>query len=227
MYHYLFDRKINKQTYSQPFNMSTIRILKTYAKALEVELNRRFPRVERVAPLVKNALDCVTKGKPSEKKLEDSGMLEQFVYAANICRRRRQLDQEKWDDIMVSVKDFLNSIHKGFEKFHPNWNDGDVYIEWTALNKSLYDSDVEDESDCGDSKQEISREFELEYDQTSEREHCHRAVEEYELFVEWLCQTNRRNVYKEFHDHILQLREDDAYAHTPVHFPGVLDTKRL
>jgi len=206
--------------------MSTIRILETHAKALEQELKRRFPRVERVAPLVINALDSVRKGKPSEQKLEDSGMLEQFVYAANICRSSRRLDQEKWDDIIDQVKDFLNSIQKRFEIFHPNWNDGDVYIEWTTLSKSLYDSDVDDESDCGDSNQEISREVELEYDRTSEREHCHRAVEEYELFVSWLCQTNRRNVYQEFHDHILHLRDEDEYAHTPVHFPGVLGTKR-
>ena len=59
-----------------------------------------------------------------------------------------------------------------------------------------------------------------------QHEHRHRAVEEYELFVSWLCQTNRRNVYQEFHEHILRLRDEDQYAHMPVHFPGVLGTKR-
>ena len=205
--------------------MSTIRILEKHAKAPEEELRRRFPRVEWVGPLVVKALDSVRSGRPSEQKLEETGMLEQLVYAANICRHSRRVDQGKWDDILDQLKDFLESIQKRFEIFHPDWDDGDVYIEWTALNQPLYDSDVDDESDCGDSTQEMVREVAFGYDRNSEHEHRRRAVEEYELFVSWLCQTNRRNVYQEFHEHILRLRDEDQYAHMQVHFPGVLDTE--
>ena len=167
--------------------MSTIRILKRHVKALEEELGRHFPRVERVGPLVVKALDSVRSGRPSEQKLEDTGMLEQLVYAANICRHTRRVDQGKWDDILDQLKEYLDSIQKRFEIFHPRWDDGDVYIEWTALNQPLYDSDVGDESDCADSTQEMAREVAFAYDRNSELEHRRRAVEEYDFFVSWLC----------------------------------------
>ena len=95
-------------------------------------------------------------------------MLEQLVYAANICRNRRRVDQGKWDDILEQLKDFLDSIQKKFKKFHPDRDDGDVYIEWTALNEPFYSSDEDDESDCGDSIQEMAHEVALAYDQNSE-----------------------------------------------------------
>ena len=76
--------------------MSTIRILKRHVKTLEEELGRHFPRVGKVGPLVVKALDIVRSGRPSEQKLKDTGMLEQLVYAANICRHNRRVDQGKW-----------------------------------------------------------------------------------------------------------------------------------
>ena len=50
------------------------------------------------------------------------------------------------------------------------------------------------------------------------------AADEYELFVLWLGEMNHRKIYHEFHEHSLHLREDDKYAHVPIHFPGALDT---
>jgi hypothetical protein len=84
----------------------------------------------------------------------------------------------------------------------------------------------DDEFDCGDSIQEMAHEVAFAYDQNSEHEYRHRVVDEYELFVSWLGETNRRNVYQEFHEHILRLQDEDQYAHTPVHFPRVLGTER-
>ena len=226
MLHNLIESEGSRQIFPPTTNMSTIRILKTHVNAIEKELDRRFPRVEKVGPLVVKALDIVKSGKPSELELESTGMLEQLVHAANICRNRRRVDQEQWDDISEQLKDFLDGIQKKFEKFHPDWDDGDVYIEWTALKEPFYCSDVDDESDCGDSTQDMDHEVAFAYDRNSEHEYRRRVVDEYELLVTWLGETNRGNVYQEFREHMLRLREEDQYAHTPVHLPGVLRTER-
>ena len=56
-------------------NMSTVKILTPHVKALDGELGRHFPRVEKVEPLVVKALAVVRSGKPSEQNLESTGML--------------------------------------------------------------------------------------------------------------------------------------------------------
>ena len=152
--------------------------------------------------------------------------MQQLVHAAYVCRSCRRVDQDKWDDISAWLNDFLDSVQEKFESYHPDWDDGDLYIDWNGLNEPFYGSNMDGGSDSDDSTQEMHHEVEFDYDRNSVHEYRRRVVDEYELFVSWLGNTNQRKVHKEFHDHLLRLREEDKYAHTPVHFPGVLGTKR-
>ena len=82
------------------------------------------------------------------------------------------------------------------------------------MNEPLYGSDMDGGSDGGDSTQEMHHEVEFDYDRYSVHEYRQCVVDEYELFISWLGDTNRREVYKESHDHLLRLQEEDKYAHT-------------
>ena len=93
------------------------------------------------------------------------------------------------------------------------------------MNEPLYGSDMDGGSDCRDSIQEMHHKVEFDFDRNSVHGYRQHIIDEYELSVSWLGKTSQREVYKEFHDHLLHLREEDRYAHKPIHFPGALDTE--
>jgi hypothetical protein len=194
--------------------MTTVALME-HAMALEGEIVRTFPRVEMVLPLVLEALAFVHSHRYSPHMLENSGLLEQLVHAAHICKNRRLMEHDEWDDLSNRLKSFLDSVQEKFEKFHPNWEDGEVYKDWSALIDPCNGSDSEI-SDYGDSLQDVHQGFEWTYDRNVELEHNRIATEEYELFVSWLKETNRLEIYKEYQEHLLRLREDDKYAHVPI-----------
>ena len=206
--------------------MSTVAILKEHVTALDEEIGRKFPQVEKVEPLVLKALAFLDSGKTSANMLESTGMLEQLVHAAHICQNHRQVEHDTWDDLSARLEYFLDSVQETFEIFHPNWEVGEVYIDWTALNDPCYGSDEDGESDFGDSIQDVHHEVAFAYDQNKKHEYRRQAVDEYDFFVSWLNETNHCKIYHKCHEHLLCLREDDKYAHVPIHFPGALDTDR-
>ena len=116
----------------------------------------------------------------------------------------------------------MDSVQETFEIFHPNWEVGEVYIDWSALIDPCNGSDECGDSDFRDSIQDMHHEFECAYDRNKEHDHRRRATEEYELFVSWLKETNRLEIYKEYYEHLLRLREDDKYAHVPISFLAAL-----
>ena len=201
--------------------MSTVVILKEHVTALEKEIGRKFPRVEKVEPLVLKALAFVYSEKYSANMLESTGMLEQLVHAAHICKNHRQVEHDTWDDLSIRLKSFLDSVQETFEKFHPNWEAGEIYTDWSVLIDPCNGSDSEI-SGYGDSLQDVHQGFELTYDRNVELEHNRIATEEYELFVSWLKETKRLSIYKEYHAYLLRLREDDEYAHVPIRIPDTL-----
>ena len=72
----------------------------------------------------------------------------------------------------------------------------------------------------------MHHEVEFAYERNSVHEYRRRVIDEYESFVSWLGKMSRREIYHEFYEHLLHLRENDKYAHVPIHFPGALDTDR-
>ena len=83
--------------------MTTV-ILEEHATALAREIVRKFPREEMVEPLVFNALAFLGSKKCSPRMLERSGLLEKLVHAAHICKNRRQVEHDTWDDLSIRLK---------------------------------------------------------------------------------------------------------------------------
>ena len=84
--------------------------------------------------LVVKALAVVESKTPSASVLESTGLVQQLVHAAYVCRRCRRGDQDDWDDISERLSDFLKSVREKFESYHADWNEGDLYIDWDGLN---------------------------------------------------------------------------------------------
>ena len=103
-------------------------ILKHHADSPAAKLERQFPRVERVASLVVDAI-AVVKQSSSAKVLYDTGLIQQLVGATHICQMCRWVDRDDWDSIGDRLRNFLRSVRRKFKRCHEDWDKGELYVD--------------------------------------------------------------------------------------------------